>query len=308
MKHIYMYMAPLYFTYLLFNYCFADSRFSIVRFATLSAVVSAVFAVSFGPFIYLHQLPQVLARMFPFARGLSNAYWAPNFWAVYNFVDKILSLALGMEQKVGNLTGGLVGHELQGTHCVIPEIKPYYTLVITLLSLVPLMWRVMDRAKDQTIFIPALTQCTLCFFLFSWHVHEKAIIMALIPLGFLVGRNSSYARVYFIMSCVGSYSLFPLLFLPTEICLRFFICLAYTLCSYIAFKIVHPGKFAIKPWEGLYLLGLLFVEAFSTIIHPLFLSHTGLTFLPLLLTSVYCSIGVLYCFGFCYKLLWSVKY
>lgn len=61
----------------------------------------------------------------------------------------------------------------------------------------------------QSIVVGALT-----FYMFGWHVHEKAILTAIIPLGLLVAQGPRFARFYFLLSTIGHYSLFPLLFNP----------------------------------------------------------------------------------------------
>eukprot|EP00043_Microstomoeca_roanoka_P014746 m.146847 g.146847 ORF g.146847 m.146847 type:complete len:304 (-) comp16096_c1_seq2:1994-2905(-) len=116
-KHIYMYIAPAIFIYLLRHYCFQNhlswGSLRFQRFFALGAVVILVFAASFGPFLYLGQLPQVLSRLFPFKRGLCHAYWAANAWALYNFSDKLLLLGKQsghLPQDAGSsaaFTGGL---------------------------------------------------------------------------------------------------------------------------------------------------------------------------------------------------------
>ena len=60
--------------------------------------------------------PQLLERMFPFARGLCHAYWAPNVWALYAAADKVLSLALGRKSATASMTGELAG-EAFGALC-----------------------------------------------------------------------------------------------------------------------------------------------------------------------------------------------
>lgn len=96
LKHIYLYLAPAYFVYLLRAYCLS-SRSAFPHFGIrflncmkLGTGIAAIFAGAFGPFILWGQLEQVLRRLFPFSRGLCHAYWAPNVWAIYSFTDRVL--------------------------------------------------------------------------------------------------------------------------------------------------------------------------------------------------------------------------
>jgi alpha-1,3-glucosyltransferase len=92
-KHIYLYLAPAYFVYLLRTYCLGPrSIFDIQIFncIKLGLSIGIVAGLAFGPFIYYEQIPQVLERLFPFSRGLCHAYWAPNVWAMYSFTDRVL--------------------------------------------------------------------------------------------------------------------------------------------------------------------------------------------------------------------------
>lgn len=133
MKHIYLYVAPAYFIYLLRNFCFdRHLNFKTSNFIKLTVVVGGVTAFSFGPFILMGQLSQVISRLFPFKRGLSHAYWAPNFWAIYNGIDKALSVVL-KRTGTASMTGGLV-QEFQ--HQVLPSITPLITLLCVGLSMV----------------------------------------------------------------------------------------------------------------------------------------------------------------------------
>ena len=93
LKHIYLYLAPAYFVFLLRSYCLGPKSIFHVKIwntLKLGTGVVAVFGAAFGPFAYWGQIPQLLSRLFPFSRGLCHAYWAPNVWAMYSFTDRIM--------------------------------------------------------------------------------------------------------------------------------------------------------------------------------------------------------------------------
>lgn len=93
LKHIYLYLAPAYFVYLLRVYCLSQRSIFRIRFyncVKLAIALGLVFGAAFGPFVYWGQGEQLLSRLFPFSRGLCHAYWAPNVWAMYSFTDRVL--------------------------------------------------------------------------------------------------------------------------------------------------------------------------------------------------------------------------
>ena len=154
LKHIYLYLAPAYFVYLLRAYCLSKSSILRIRWlncAQLGASIFTVFGVAFGPFVYWGQMDQLLSRLFPFSRGLCHAYWAPNIWAMYSFTDRVLlygkpqfhhdwhafltvvvapRLGLPVDQSAMNsVTRGLVG---DSSFAVLPNVSPMMTFALTL--------------------------------------------------------------------------------------------------------------------------------------------------------------------------------
>ncbi|KAI2796087.1 glycosyl transferase [Blomia tropicalis] len=256
-KHIYLYMAPAYFIFLLFEHCievgqtFKSTKINWITLINLSLIVLVVFGISFVPFIVNGQIGKLLERLFPFKRGLCHAYWAPNWWAIYNVIDLILSkIYIG---KTSNMTSGLVQ---EFDHLLLPSISPKISLSLVLLSLlVSTVQYFRKKSRSEPIsFIELTIASTASFFIFGYHVHEKAILLIIPVMIPLIFAKQIYARNFLIVSTIGYFSLFP-----------------------VAISRSRNNGYSFGP--------ILFSTSFER--YP---------FLPLMTISFYCSIGLLYVF------------
>lgn len=312
-KHIFLYAAPAFFVYLLRHYC--TGRHAVARFLALGTTVSLTFAIFWGPFIYAGQLMQLLKRLFPVSRGLMHAYWAPNAWALYAALDKFLAVILprlGWSSAVrptgaASLTGGLVQ---DAWFAVLPNINSTTTAICSLLAMVPALAVTWVR-PDPARFPRLVTFVTLTAFLFGFHVHEKAILMPLIPLLMLAasGKDVEAVREYVFLLIVGTYSLFPLLTRLEEYAIK--VLLLVTHISIALPWLSNPDFWAeavnnasparavpvsvplVNTKEAFYLWGFIFLELYCLFGHKAAFGHR-LPFLPLALTSVYCAVGIVY--------------
>ncbi|KAG2197180.1 hypothetical protein INT46_005155, partial [Mucor plumbeus] len=272
--------------------------FALVRLIMLGGSVIAIFGISFGPFIYLGQLPAVFQRLFPFTRGLCHAYWAPNFWALYAGADRvfiILAKKFGWrlnEQAITSMTRGYVGDT---QFAVLPTIEALHTMIITLIIQLVVLQKLWRKPTFDN-FLSSLTLCAFASYLFGWHVHEKAIIIVLIPYGLMASNSRVNLRVFVILSAAGIFSLYPLLFRSTETPIKITITLLW-FCAIIpglAYSIKTPLKNLLTTIEENYLVGLLVLQLYTGFVHDLVFGQNNLQFLPLMVTSLYCSVGIVY--------------
>jgi len=298
MKHIYLYYAPAVGIYMLRSHCFQSTRegrivwrsFSLFRLLSLAVVVLATSALSLVPFIQAGQLPHMLSRLFPFKRGLCHAYWAPNFWALYNVADKALAVIgkrlgkLPMDVATASMTGGLVQDI---NHTVLPSVPPFATAVISLLAIMPALAKLWLSPHSLTSFLRALTLCAWSCFMFGWHVHEKAILLVVVPLAVLATVSRMEARLYLVTATTGHFSLFPLLFQARELPTKLLIHLSHSL---MASHLLPQASLTIL--EKLYLGCALPIFIYSEFLHSFMGLSTSLPFLPLLLYSLYTSVGI----------------
>ncbi|PHH61131.1 hypothetical protein CDD81_748 [Ophiocordyceps australis] len=300
-KHIYLYLAPAYFVFLLRTYCLAEESIFGIRLTNcvkLGAGIAAIFAAALGPFAALGQMPQLLSRLFPFSRGLCHAYWAPNVWALYSMADRVLihvAPRLGLAVKseaLQSVTRGLVGDT---AFAVLPEVSPRLCFALTLLfQALPLGKLMLQPTWDN--FIGAVTLCGYASFLFGWHVHEKAILLVIIPFSLIALRDRRHLSAFRPLAVAGYVSLFPLLFTPAEFPIKTVYTVFWLVLFLMAFDRLAPASnkprfFLLDRFSTLYIAVSIPLIVYTSLLHAVMFGKRY-EFLPLMFTSSYSAIGV----------------
>jgi len=278
---------------------------------------------------------QLFERLFPFGRGLTHAYWAPNVWALYNTGDRLLYkfVVKLAEASGGNLdltawvshsaatasqTSGLVRDLGAASHAFLPSVRPAWTLFLVLAAQIPALSRVW-RSPHPRVLVPALIFCQFSAFMLGWHVHEKAALYITIPAAFLALENVAAAAWWFALSVVTTQAQIPLMHTPLEGTLMPVAAWGLHAVCFVVLSVWHTQRqySTHLAQVGIPLRELLprgqFVGAFGTLgvqaclwFFPLLLGDR-MPFLRLQITSVYCALLLLPLWWRSSELIWEAE-
>ncbi|XP_030647303.1 dolichyl pyrophosphate Man9GlcNAc2 alpha-1,3-glucosyltransferase isoform X2 [Chanos chanos] len=147
----------------------------------LSVTVLLTFALCWLPFLSdPGQVLQVLCRVFPVGRGLFEDKVA-NTWCSLNVLIKIRT--------------------------ILPsQIQLLCSFVLTLLAALPSSVKLLAKPTLWQLKL-ALVNSSLAFFLFSYHVHEKSILLPALPVCLLI-NDLPLMSIWFLL--VSNFSMLPL--------------------------------------------------------------------------------------------------
>jgi alpha-1,3-glucosyltransferase len=202
-----------------------------------------------------------------------------------------LGLAVNQE-AVNSVTRGLVGNT---TFAVLPEISKNTTFALTLFFMIfPLIKLFLDPTWDS--FIGAVTLCGYASFLFGWHVHEKAILLVIIPFSLIALKDRRYLGAFRPLAVAGHVSLFPLLFTAAEFPIKTVYTIFWLILFLLAFDRLAPASsrpriFLLDRFSLLYIAVSIPLILYCSLLHQMVWGKT-FEFLPLMFTSAYSAVGV----------------
>ena len=196
------------------------------------------------------------------------------------------------QDAVNSVTRGLVGDT---SFAVLPEITARMTFILTLLfQAIPLTKLFLDPTWDT--FIGAVTLCGYASFLFGWHVHEKAILLILIPFSLIALKDRRYLGAFRPLAVAGHVSLFPLLFTAAEFPIKTIYTIFWLVLFLLAFDRLAPasGKqrvFLLDRFSLWYIAVSIPLIIYCSLVHKLVWGDK-FEFLPLMFMSSYSAVGV----------------
>ncbi|CAK9092638.1 3-glucosyltransferase (Asparagine-linked glycosylation protein 8 homolog) (Dol-P-Glc:Glc(1)Man(9)GlcNAc(2)-PP-dolichyl alpha-1 [Durusdinium trenchii] len=301
-------------------------RVGLWRVMALLTVVGGTLGVYMVPFWAAGANIEVLAwklydLLVPSGKVVCNPYWAPNIWALYLGFDMLLDAAgkhVELWETPAVAVPGLEPH-------VLPSVQPWMCAVCTFLAMSPALRRVWDY-PHYSVLLPAFVYCMMSAFMLGYHVHEKAVLMIIVPLTLASCDSTMDARLYLLMSWIAHVSLLPILETPDLKALKPVLLLLHCFGSFIALDQYHimarrarriraePNGGGVWLWAGdrSYFYGLVVTYVLSEVVHPVipfvvsylpwesaFANDTELQRqlerFPVTLISVYCAAGMVHC-------------
>jgi alpha-1,3-glucosyltransferase len=159
------------------------------HFAPLPIFSEYSFRINYKAWYYpiVQQLAQVIHRVFPFARGLFEDKVA-NFWCALNVVVKLRKYPSELLQKA--------------------------SLLATLAAITPPCLVIFAKPRKELLPL-ALATTAWAFFLFSFQVHEKSVLLPLMPMTTILaakhGLNKNTRAWVGFANILGAWTMFPLL-------------------------------------------------------------------------------------------------
>ena len=154
----------------------------------------------------------------------------------------------------------------------------------------------MVRSQKYNLQWSTIANCNFCNFR---HVHEKAILLVVLPMSIVVFLDRREAELFTLLSATANVSLFPLLFQREESLIKLLLSLTFTLGYIRWYQNFFTNKESFlksaPKIEVILLLGL-WIPVLSDFILPLLSQFSKFQFLNLLIYSVYCSVCLMYCF------------
>lgn len=146
------------------------------------------------------------------------------------------------------------------------------------------------------MFVGAVTLCGYASFLFGWHVHEKAVLLVIIPFSLLALKNRRYLGAFRPLAVAGHVSLFPLLFTAAEFPTKTVYSVFWLILFLLVFDQLAPASsqarvFLLDRFSLLYIAVTIPLIIYCSLIHELAFG-ARYEFIPLMFISSYSAIGV----------------